>query len=80
MVSYMSLMKSLFDLFKVLMDDINGYSLTECIHPPGLSIEIVKDFAKQLVNVLNHLHNKSVVHRDLQVFPLFLTHFCSSRR
>ena len=57
------------------MDDINGYSLTECIHPPGLSIEIVKDFAKQLVNVLNHLHNKSVVHRDLQVFTLYSKHF-----
>ena len=49
------------------MDNIDGYCVSDDIDPPGLSFDIVQDYAKQLVNVLYHLHNKSVVHKDLKV-------------
>ena len=54
-------------LLQILMDHIDGSSLADFIKPPGLQIDIVKEYAKQLVSVLNYLHGKSIVHRDLQV-------------
>ena len=49
------------------MDNIDGFSIADCIKPPGLPVDTVKIYAKQLVQVINYLHGKSVVHRDLNV-------------
>ncbi len=56
-----------FCLFQILMDYLEGSSLADSISQPGMPIDVLKDYTKQLVHVLNYLHSKSIVHRDLQV-------------
>ena len=49
------------------MDHIGAASLESLLCPEGLHLAMVQDIAKQLVDVLGYLHQKSVVHRDLKV-------------
>ena len=52
---------------QLLIDGINGPSLSTYLQDGGLPVVQIQHIGKQLVDTLLYLHGKSVVHRDLNV-------------
>lgn len=51
----------------MLTEFIAGGSLDKELRPGGIPLEILKDYAQQLLEVLAYLHGKSIVHKDIKV-------------
>ena len=54
------------DYIFIIMELIEGVSLTSIIKNKELTEEQRLDLIKQLINLVNHLHSLNVVHRDLK--------------
>lgn len=46
---------------------VGGGSLLNELRAGGLAIEIVQGYSQQLLEVLEYLHGKSIVHKDIKV-------------
>jgi serine/threonine protein kinase len=50
-----------------LTEYVGGGSLLNELRAGGLAIEIVQGYSQQLLEVLEYLHGKSIVHKDIKV-------------
>ena len=50
------------------MDRINGEDLNVYLKTNGAasSLQIVKDLGRQILNGINHLHSKNIIHLDIK--------------
>jgi len=61
--------------YYLVMDLIEGQSLDGLIGPSGLPEQIVLNYADQLLGVLEYIHARGVLHRDIKTSQ----HHCSAR-
>src|SRR3989440_9842529 len=54
------------DDFYVVMELIEGRSLSDLLTTTGLSMEIVTRYGAQIADALAHAHDRGIVHRDLK--------------
>ena len=54
------------DSYYLVMDLVEGQSLDKLIGPNGLPEAVVLDYAKQLLTVLEYIHDKRIIHRDIK--------------
>ncbi|XP_028409017.1 eIF-2-alpha kinase GCN2-like [Dendronephthya gigantea] len=57
---------------QILTEFVAGASLMKELLSGGLGVEIVRDYAQQLLEVLAYLHGKSIVHKDIRLSSVFL--------
>ncbi len=50
----------------IVMEFVDGHSLSDTIPPSGLPVAVVTDYAGQILDALAHAHAHGVVHRDLK--------------
>ncbi len=61
------------DEFYVVMELIEGRSLSELITATGLSMESVTRYGTQIADALAHAHDRGIVHRDLKGSNVMVT-------
>ena len=61
------------DDFYVVMELIEGRSLTDLFTATGLSIETVSRYGAQIADALAHAHGRGIVHRDLKGSNVMVT-------
>ena len=61
------------DDFYVVMELIEGRSLSELITATGLSMETVSRYGAQIADALAHAHGRGIVHRDLKGSNVMVT-------
>lgn len=61
------------DNFFVVMELIEGKSLSELITATGLSMETVSRYGAQIADALAHAHDRGIVHRDLKGSNVMVT-------
>ena len=59
--------------FYVVMELIEGRSLSDLITATGLSMEIVMRYGTQIADALAHAHDRGIVHRDLKGSNVMVT-------
>jgi serine/threonine protein kinase len=59
--------------FYVVMELIEGRSLTDLLTTTGLSMEIVTRYGAQIADALAHAHDRGIVHRDLKGSNVMVT-------
>ncbi|PYU42142.1 MAG: hypothetical protein DMG54_17295 [Acidobacteria bacterium] len=59
--------------FYVVMELIEGRSLSDLITATGLSMEIVTRYGTQIADALAHAHDRGIVHRDLKGSNVMVT-------
>src|SRR3989475_7360312 len=59
--------------FYVVMELIEGQSLSDLITATGLSMEIVTRYGSQVADALAHAHDRGIVHRDLKGASVMVT-------
>ena len=59
--------------FYVVMELIEGQSLSDLITATGLSMEIVTRYGTQIADALAHAHDRGIVHRDLKGSNVMVT-------
>ena len=59
--------------FYVVMELIEGRSLSDLITAMGLSMEIVTRYGTQIADALAHAHDRGIVHRDLKGSNVMVT-------
>jgi serine/threonine protein kinase/photosystem II stability/assembly factor-like uncharacterized protein len=59
--------------FYVVMELIEGRSLSDLITATGLSMEIVTRYGTQIADALAHAHDRGIVHRDLKGANVMVT-------
>jgi serine/threonine protein kinase/molybdopterin converting factor small subunit len=59
--------------FYVVMELIEGRSLSDLISATGLSMETVARYGTQIADALAHAHNRGIVHRDLKGSNVMVT-------
>src|SRR5712692_3936937 len=59
--------------FYVVMELIEGRSLSDLITATGLSMEIVTRYGTQIADALAHAHERGIVHRDLKGSNVMVT-------
>ncbi len=66
--------KALYLVMKFVEGKTASELLSEC--PRGLPLNLVKDLAKQLLDVVEYLHSQGVVHRDIKASNIKITDGC----
>jgi serine/threonine protein kinase len=61
------------DDFYVVMELIEGRSLSELITATGLSMETITRYGTQIADALAHAHDRGIVHRDLKGSNVMVT-------
>jgi serine/threonine protein kinase len=61
------------DDFYVVMELIEGRSLSDLITATGLSVETVTRYGTQIADALAHAHDRGIVHRDLKGSNVMVT-------
>src|SRR3984893_3970494 len=61
------------DDFYVVMELIEGRTLSELVTATGLSMETVTRYGTQVADALAHAHDRSIVHRDLKGSNVMIT-------
>jgi len=61
------------DDFYVVMELIEGRSLSDLLTTTGLSMEIVTRYGAQIADALAHAHDRGIVHRDLKGSNVMVT-------
>jgi serine/threonine protein kinase len=61
------------DEFYIVMELIEGNSLSSLLREGGLAYESVMRYGGQLANALAHAHGRSIVHRDLKSHNVMVT-------
>ena len=61
------------DDFYVVMELIEGRSLSHLLTTTGLSMEIVTRYGAQIADALAHAHDRGIVHRDLKGSNVMVT-------
>jgi serine/threonine protein kinase len=59
--------------FYVVMELIEGRSLSDLIPPAGLPMETVTRYGAQIADALAHAHDRGIVHRDLKGSNVMVT-------
>src|ERR1700682_946183 len=59
--------------FYVVMELIEGRSLSDLVTATGLSMEIVTRYGTQIADALAHAHDRGIVHRDLKGSNVMVT-------
>src|SRR5437879_4074481 len=59
--------------FYVVMELIEGRSLSDLMTATGLSMEIVMRYGTQIADALAHAHDRGIVHRDLKGSNVMVT-------
>ncbi len=50
----------------IVMELIEGQSLTHLLIPDGLNVESIMNFGHQIADALDHAHGRGIIHRDLK--------------
>ena len=50
----------------IVMELIEGRSLTHLLIPDGLNVESIMNFGHQIAGALSHAHERGIIHRDLK--------------
>jgi len=61
------------DDFYVVMELIEGHSLSHLLTATGLSMETVSRYGAQIADALAHAHDRGIVHRDLKGSNVMVT-------
>ena len=57
----------------IVMEYVDGRSLTALIQPDGLSADVAVRYGSQIADALAHAHDHSVVHGDLKSANVIIT-------
>jgi len=57
----------------IVMELVEGRSLSECIPPKGLPVKLVLRYGTQIAQGLGHAHDRGVVHRDIKPSNIVIT-------
>ncbi len=58
----------------IVMEYVDGRTLTDCMRQPGFSPELARNILKQLCAALEYLHGKQLVHRDIKPDNILITY------